>query len=217
MIVTLSRRGASIKDILIPIVGKDGSSTYRSVVIKGGEKDSFGSVRFGFENPSNPMDMTYQLPADYKFLNYHQQDWEMYADVERPHRACFINRLVQIVYEFSPKEPSEFTMTTIAVADSSQPITVDPTNNIYFDFRGDGNLSTVRFVRHSREPRSPFPPLPFQHTLLLAESTAYNIDSDSKSELHPLEESSPVDRLSSASNYFYELKNAGIGKTYIAK
>ena len=213
MIVTLSRRGASIKDILIPTVGGDGSYTYRSVVVKGGEKDSFGSVRFGFENPSNSMDLTYQLPADYKFLNYHQQDWNMYADVERPHRACFINGLVQIVYEFSPKEPSEFTMTTIVAAAPQQAIMVDPTNNIYFDLRGNGNMSTVSSMRHWGRQRSLYI---LQHTLMLAPSIAYNIDSDSVSELNPLDEPSRVDQLSNASNYFYALKNAGIGKTHVA-
>jgi hypothetical protein len=144
IIIVLSRRGASVHDILIPYYDKNGSKQYRSIVLKGGNENSYGSIRFGFDVPLNTINMTNQLPNTYPFLNYYKEDWPMYADVNKPYRVRFVYGLVQIIYEFSLNNFNEFLMTTMIATPSNQQVIVDPTNNIYFNLRSYGNLSTVR-------------------------------------------------------------------------
>ena len=140
LIVVLSRRGASVHDILLR--SRDGRS-WRSLVLKGGDQSHFGAVRFGFEDPENRMQMTYQLPANYRFRKYHEEDWSMYVDVNRPSRVRFVRELVQVIYEFTSKESNEFAMITMVATPSDTETIADPTNNIYFNLRGAGDLSTV--------------------------------------------------------------------------
>jgi hypothetical protein len=144
IIVVLSRHGASVNDILIPYTDNKGSRQYRSIVIKGGEENHFGSVRFGFDDPTNFMNMTNQLPTNYRFFNFSNDDWSMYGDINKPYRVRFVNDLIQIIYEFSLKNVNEFIMRTMVATPSDQQIIADPTNNIYFNLRSHGNLSTVR-------------------------------------------------------------------------
>jgi hypothetical protein len=143
IVVVLSRRGASVSDILIPYKDKNGSKQYRSIVIKGGSKNYFGSVRFGFDDPMNSMNMINELPTNYPFLNFYKEEWTMYADLNKPQRVRFVHGLVQIIYEFSLRNHNEFIMTTIVATPSNHQVIVDPTNNIYFNLRSYGNLSTV--------------------------------------------------------------------------
>jgi len=196
IIVVLSRRGASVNDILIPYTDNKGLKQYRSIVIKGGNENHFGSVRFGFDDRQNTMNMTNQLPTNYPFLNFHNEDWPMYGDKNKPYRVRFVNGLVQIIYEFSLKNLNEFIMTTMVATPSNQQIIVDPTNNIYFNLRSSGNLST--------------------HYVNLSSSNPINIINGQKMEQDRLVQSQRVDKLSNVNNYFYKLDRAGIGKNYIA-
>ncbi|CAF0801217.1 unnamed protein product [Adineta steineri] len=196
MIVIVSRRGASVHDILIPYKDKDGSKQYRSIVIKGGDENHFGAVRFGFNDPSNTMNMVNQLPTQYPFLNFYKEDWPMYADMDKPHRVRFVHGLIQIIYEFSLINFNEFIMTTMIATPSNQQIIVDPTNNIYFNLRSHGNLTT--------------------HYLNLSSSDPINIASGQKMEQDRLIQSQRVDNLVHVNDYFYKVDRAGIGKNYIA-
>ena len=90
--------------------------------------------------------MTNQLPPNYPLLTYHRDEWAMYGDINKPYRVRFVRGLVQIIYEFSSIFPNEFVMTSMVATPSDQPIVADPTNNIYFNLRGHGNLSTVTIV-----------------------------------------------------------------------
>ncbi len=143
IIVVLSRRGAGVHDILIPYNDHNGTKTYRSIVIKGGNENHFGSIRFGFDDTLNSLNMISQLPTNYPFLNFYNEDWPMYADINKPYRVRFIHGLIQIIYEFSLKNFNEFLMKIMVATPSDQQIIVDPTNNIYFNLRSHGNLSTV--------------------------------------------------------------------------
>jgi hypothetical protein len=143
IIVVLSRHGAGVSDILIPYNDKNDTKTYRSIVVKGGNENHFGSIRFGFDDSSNSMNMINQLPTNYPFLNYYDEDWQMYADTNKPNRVRFVHGLIQIIYEFSLTNLNEFRMRIMVATPSNQQIIVDPTNNIYFNLRSYGNLSTV--------------------------------------------------------------------------
>ena len=142
-IVVLSARGASIDDILIPYVDQQGKKQYRSIVLKNDHGNSFGSIRFGFDDEVNSINLTNQLPLNYPFINFHEENWSMYADRTRPSRVRFVNGLIEVIYEFSPSNNKEFLMSTIVSAPMNDQIIVDPTNNIYFNLRGYGDLSTV--------------------------------------------------------------------------
>jgi hypothetical protein len=143
LVVVVARRGASIDNIVLVSSDVNGVTTTRSIVVHGGEQSAFGCVRFGFDDPKNSLNVTNQLPINYPFVNVHQRDWSMYGDVARPHRVRFVHGLVQIIYQFSLNHPNEFSMTTMVATPSDQPVVADPTNNIYFNLRGHGNLSTV--------------------------------------------------------------------------
>lgn len=144
MIVVVARRGASIHDILIPERNENGLTKYRSIVLRGNAENPFGAVRFGFDDEMTSMNMTNQLPIDYPYRNVYQQEWTLYADRTRPHRARFVNGFVEVIYEMSRSENNELVMTTIVSAPTYQQLVVDPTNNIYFNLRSHGDLSTVR-------------------------------------------------------------------------
>jgi hypothetical protein len=88
--------------------------------------------------------MTNQLPLNYPFLNFFNENWSMYGDINKPYRIRFVNGLIKVIYEFSSSNNNELIMTTIVSAPLNEQIIVDPTNNIYFNLRGYGNLSTVR-------------------------------------------------------------------------
>jgi hypothetical protein len=139
IIVVLSRRGASIDDILIPYMNNKGVKQYRSIVLKG---NHFGSVRFDEE--INSINMTNQLPKNDPFLNFPNENWSMYGDVNKPYRVRFVNGLMEVIYEFSSSNNNELMMTTMVSAPVNEQVVVDPTNNVYFNLRGFGNLSTVR-------------------------------------------------------------------------
>jgi hypothetical protein len=127
---------------------------YRSIVVENNNGNHFGSIRFGFDEEINSINMTNQLPLNYPFLNFYNQDWSMYGDVNKPYRVRFVNGLMEVIYEFSSSNNNEFMMTTIVSAPPNEQVIVDPTNNIYFNLRGYGNLSTVRekvFLKHERE------------------------------------------------------------------
>ena len=117
----------------------------RSIVLK---KDNdghpFGSIRFGFDDEVNSINLTNQLPLNYPFRNFHQENWSMYGNMNKPSRVRFVNGLVEVIYEFSSSNNRELMMTTIVTSPLNEQIIVDPTNNIYFNLRGYGNLSTVR-------------------------------------------------------------------------
>jgi hypothetical protein len=87
--------------------------------------------------------MTNQLPSNYPFLNFYNENWSMYGDPTKPYRVRFVNGLIEVIYEFSSSNYNELMMTTIVTAPLNEQIIVDPTNNIYFNLRGYGNLSTV--------------------------------------------------------------------------
>lgn len=117
----------------------------RSIVLKRhDDSQSFGSIRFGFDDEVNSMNMTNQLPLNYPFRNYHQEKWLMYGNGNKPSRVRFVNGLVEVIYELSSSNNRELIMTTIVTAPLNDQIIADPTNNIYFNLRGHGNLSTVR-------------------------------------------------------------------------
>lgn len=196
IIVVISRKGASIHDILIPYKDQNGVTQYRSTVVHGGEENHFGSVRFGFDDPQNPMDMVYKLPSNYPLLNAYKEEWTMSADETKPYRVRFIRDLIQIVYEFSSVNANEFIMTTMVAPPFNQELIVDPTNNVYFNLRGYGNLST--------------------HYLNLSSSDPIDITNGQRMEQERLMQSQQVDRLTNANNYFYKFHRAGIGKNYIA-
>ena len=151
MIVVLSRRGASVNDILVPYTGDKGLKQYRSIVLKNDNENSFGAVRFGFDNEINSFNLTNQLPSNYRFLNFYKNDWSMYGDVDRPYRVRFVNELVEVIYEFSSSNNNELMMVTIVSAPLGDQVVADPTNNIYFNLRGYGNLSTVRMKKYFSE------------------------------------------------------------------
>jgi hypothetical protein len=144
LIVVLSRHGASINNILVPYMDKNGVKQYRSIVLKGNNANHFGSVRFGFDDEINSMNMTNELPSNYPFLNSYNEDWAMYGDSNQPYHVRFVNGLVEVIYEFSSSNNNELIMRTIVSAPLYQQMIADPTNNIYFNLRGYGNLSTVR-------------------------------------------------------------------------
>lgn len=145
IIVVLSRRGASVHDILIPYKNQNESEhQYRSIVIKDENERYFGSVRFGFDDPKNPLNMTSKLPDSYQFSKLHKEDWSMYMDPNNPSRVRFVHNIIQIIYEISSKDSNEFSMKTIVTPPPAQAVVVDVTNNIYFNLRSYGNLSTVR-------------------------------------------------------------------------
>ena len=148
IIVVLSRRGASITDILLPSIDQNGTRNYRSIVLQGGNENHFGAVRFGFHDSVNSMNMINQLPANYRFLDYHTEEWSMNVNNNKPYHVRFVRDLVQIIYEFSLTDPNEFRMTTMVATPSDTDIIADPTNNIYFNLRSRGNLSTVRDNDH---------------------------------------------------------------------
>lgn len=141
IIVVLSRRGASVHDILLPYTDSNVMQQYRSIVLKGNQ---YGSIRFGFDGEMDTMNMKNQLPSDYPLLNYSEEDWTMYGDINAPDRVRFVHGLVEIVYEFSQSNRNELIMTTFVSPGLNGQIVADPTNNIYFNLRGHGNLSTVR-------------------------------------------------------------------------
>lgn len=196
IIVTVSRRGAAIHDIFL--TSKDSSGTFqtRSIVLKGGDQSYFGSVRFGFDDPKNPNNLTSQLPSNYVFLNFHQDEWLMYADPQRPSTVRFVNGLIQVIYKFSLSNPNELLMTTMVATPSNQHMIVDPTNNIYFNLRGAGNLSS--------------------HFLNLSLSTPIDILTGQRVEQDRLIQSQRLDKLLNINNYFYLMDRAGIGKNHIA-
>ncbi|UJR30172.1 hypothetical protein I4U23_017712 [Adineta vaga] len=195
IIVVISRKGASIHDILIPYKHHDGRK-YRSIVVQGGEENHFGSVRFGFDDPQNPMDMVYQLPSNYPLLNVYQEQWTMLADETKPYRVRFIRDLVQIIYEFSSINPNQLIMTTMIAPASNEQLIADPTNNVYFNLRGYGTLNT--------------------HYLNLSSSDPIDISNGQKMEQYRLIQAQQVDRLTNPNNYFYKVDRAGIGKNYVA-
>lgn len=143
IIVVLSRRGASITDILLPYFDRNGTKNYRSIVLKGGNENHFGAIRFGFHDSINSLNMINQLPNNYPFINYHNEDWSMHANPNKAYHVRFVRGLIQIIYEFSSTDPNEFRMTTMVATPSNEDTIVDPTNNIYFNLRSHGNLSTV--------------------------------------------------------------------------
>ena len=147
ILLVLARRGASIYDILIPYRDSNGHQQYRSVVLKGDDQTYFGSVRFGFDDEVNSFNMTNQLPSNYPYFDAHRQDWSMFADMNKPFRARFVDGFTEIIYEFSTSNKDEFTMKTIVSPSINQQLIVDPTNNIYFNLRGRGDLSTVNSIR----------------------------------------------------------------------
>lgn len=140
MIIVLSGRGASIKDILIPYKDSNNQKQYRSIVLKG---DQFGAVRFGFDDEVNAFTLNNQLPSDYPFLNFHKDDWSTSREFRTPNSVRFDNGMVEVIYEFSPKR-NELMMQTIVSTGVNEQIVADPTNNVYFNLRGHGDLSTVR-------------------------------------------------------------------------
>ena len=142
MTVVLSRRGASIKDILILYTNNNGTKQYRSIVLQG---QHFGSIRFGFDDKFSSLNMTNQLPLNYRFINAHNEDWSMYRNKNNPYRVDFVNNLTRVIYELSSFK-NELKMTTIVKSKLNQQIVVDPTNNIYFNLRGYGDLTTVRKI-----------------------------------------------------------------------
>jgi len=80
--------------------------------------------------------MTNQLPFNYPFLNFSNENWSMYGDINRPYRVRFVNNLIEVIYEFSSSNNNELMMTTIVSAPLYDHVIVDPTNNIYFNLRG---------------------------------------------------------------------------------
>lgn len=151
LIIVLSRRGAAVHDILIPSKDSQGVKQYRSIVLKNPEENHFGVVRFDFGGKVNSFNLTNQLPSNYPFFNAYKQDWLMYGDAHRPTRVRFVNDFAEVVYEFSSASTNEFLapsvheliMLTTVSAPVNGEIVVDPTNNIYFNLRGYGDLSTV--------------------------------------------------------------------------
>jgi len=129
--------------MLIPYTDNQGIKQYRSIVLKSNNGNSFGSIRFGFDEEVNSINMTNQLPSNYPFLNFYNENWSMYGDPTKPYRVRFVNGLIEVIYEFSSSNYNELMMTTIVTAPLNEQIIVDPTNNIYFNLRGYGNLSTV--------------------------------------------------------------------------
>ncbi|CAF3465983.1 unnamed protein product [Rotaria sp. Silwood1] len=193
VMVVLSRRGASINDILIPYMDSNGIKQYRSIVVKG---KHYGSIRFGFDNGIDSMNMDNQLPLNYPFLNAYNNDWLMYGDKSKPYRIRFVNDFMEIIYEFSSSNMNEFMMTTIVSPILYEQIIADPTNNIYFNLRGYGNLST--------------------HYLNLTSSTPINIETSEILSKNQLIQGQYVDQLTDVKGYFYKVDRAGIGKNLIA-
>ena len=144
IVVVLARRGAAIVDILIPYTDDAGRKQNRSIVLKGNDGQPFGSVRFGFDETVNSMNMTNQLPSNYPFFRAYNEDWSMHGDRTKPSRVRFVRDFIEVIYEFSSADNSQFSMKTIVSPPLDEQIVVDPTNNIYFNLRGYGNLSTVR-------------------------------------------------------------------------
>ena len=93
------------------------------------------------------MNVINQLPKSYPFLNYYKENWTMYGDRNNPYRVRFVHNSIEIIYEISLKDSNELIMKTMAVSSLNRQIIVDLTNNIYFNLRGYGNLSTVRSMR----------------------------------------------------------------------
>lgn len=195
MIVVLARRGASIHDILVPERNENGDIKYRSIVLRGNDENHFGSIRFGFDDEMTSMNMTNQLPNDYPYFNAYNQNWSLYADRTRPYRARFVNDLMEVIYEISRSDTTELVMTTIVSAPIHQQIVADPTNNIYFNLRGYGDLSTHRFN--------------------ISSATAINLKTYEKSDLTQIVSDRPIDQLNNLPNYFYKFDRAGLGKNFV--
>lgn len=68
----------------------------------------------------------------------------MYTVRNKPYRVRFVKDLIEVIYEFSSSNNNELMMTTIVSAPINGEVIVDPTNNVYFNLRGHGDLSTVR-------------------------------------------------------------------------
>jgi len=100
----------------------------------------------------NSVNITNGLPLTYPFLNFYNENWTMYGDVNKPYRIRFVNGLVEVIYEFSATNNNELLMTTMVSAPLYDQIIVDPTNNIYFNLRGYGNLSTHHLNLSSSTP-----------------------------------------------------------------
>ncbi|CAF3855183.1 unnamed protein product [Rotaria magnacalcarata] len=170
----------------------DGLQRYRSVVLKG---NHFGSIRLGFDGKTDSMDMNNQLPLNYPLLNSYNEDWSMYGDVNAPYRVRFVHGLIETIYELTSFNPNELIMTTFVSPGLNEQIVADPTNNIYFNLLGDGNLST--------------------HYLTLSGSTPVSIEKGQKMEKN-LTQGQFVDQLKEINNYFFKIDQPGIGKNYIA-
>ncbi|CAF0737531.1 unnamed protein product [Adineta steineri] len=196
IIVILSRRGASVNDILIPYIDNNGRKQNRSIIFKNTNENHFGSIRFGFDEEINSFNMTNQLPLNYPFLNSYNEDWSMYGDINKPYRVRFVNGLIEVIYEFASSNINEFMMTTIVSAPLNEQVIADPTNNIYFNLRGYGNLST--------------------HHLNLSASTPINIKTNEQIQQNQLIQGQYVDQLTNINHTFYKFDRAGIGKNYIA-
>lgn len=204
LIVVLSRRGASIKDILVPFNNDQGIKQYRSIVLQNTNGNHFGVVRFGFDEQINSFNLTNQLPFNYPLLNVYDQDWSMYGDIHTPNRIRFVNGLVEVVYEFSAANSNdasgpninELMMLTTVSAPVNGEIIADPTNNIYFNLRGHGDLST--------------------HQLNLSVSTPINIQTGEQLVNNVLMTQQLVNQIPDVNKYFYKFNQSGIGKNYIA-
>ena len=144
LVVVLARRGASIEDILIPEMSRNGQVNYRSIVLKPMAGNAFGSVRFGFGD-----DLNNQLPLNYPYLNAFDRDWQMHADPQKGSRVRFVDGSTEVIYEFSSPTSNELIMTTIVSVPVDQQLIADPTNNIFFNLRGHGNLNTVRHIEQN--------------------------------------------------------------------
>lgn len=195
LIIVLARRGASIHDILVPEKTENGQIRYRSIVLRGNAENHFGSIRFGFDDEMTSNNLTSQLPTDYPFLNAFKENWSLFADRTRPYRARFVNGLAEVIYEISRSDNNELVMTTIVSAPPNQQIIVDPTNNIFFNLRGHGDLSTHRFNFTSAVP--------------------IDLKTNEKFDLNQIISDRPIDQLKNLSNYFYKFDRAGLGKNFV--
>ncbi|UJR16326.1 hypothetical protein I4U23_003232 [Adineta vaga] len=197
IIITVSRRGASITDILIPYTDSTGKRYNRSIVLKDSDgSHHFGAVRFGFDEPINSMNRTNQLPLNYPFLNAYNEDWTMYGNVNEPSRVRFVREFIEVIYEFSLSNDNQFIMKTIVSPPVNEQMIVDPTNNIYFNLRGYGNLST--------------------HHLKLGSSKSIDIKTNEQIQKNQMIQEQSVDKLTNVTNYFYRLDGAGLGKNHVA-
>ncbi|CAF1571914.1 unnamed protein product [Adineta ricciae] len=197
LVITVSRRGAAITDVLIPYTDSLGRRQNRSIVLKDkNENYHFGAVRFGFDENVNSMNMTNQLPSNYPFLNAYKDDWIMYGNVDKPSRVRFVREYIEVIYEFSSSNDNQFIMKTIVSPPINEQMVVDPTNNIYFNLRGYGDLST--------------------HHLTLGPSKPINIKTGEQMQQNLMMQGQSVTKLTGTTNYFYRLDEAGLGKNLVA-